>query len=108
MVLNEDFVIHLRNIVEEDVGGLLEARKSYGESWCKRGGIGAFMMLARKMDRIENQAKNCGWDVFEAVRKYPGKEGVLDDIRDLRRYLILVEEYITRTEEGKCHGSNTM
>ena len=35
-----------------------------------------------------------GWDVFEAAQKYSGEEGVLDDIGDLRRYLLLVDHYI--------------
>lgn len=89
----------VRTIAELDVEGLIEAEKGYGDSWKKRGGIGAFMMLARKWDRIENQAKQCGWDIFEAVKKHPGKEGVLDDIRDLRRYLILVEEHCIQPGE---------
>ena len=45
----------LFNLVEDDVRELVEAEKSYGDSWRKRGGTGAFMMLARKWDRIENQ-----------------------------------------------------
>jgi len=45
----------LFNLVEDDVRELVEAEKSYGDSWRKRGGVGAFMMLARKWDRIENQ-----------------------------------------------------
>ena len=32
---------------KEDVEGLAKAEKSYGDSWRQRGGIGAFMMLAR-------------------------------------------------------------
>jgi hypothetical protein len=49
------------------------------------------MMLARKMDRLENQVRKHGWDVFEAIQKDGRAEGIMDDIRDLRRYLILVE-----------------
>lgn len=107
MVSDNNFKGGIMCIVDKDVERLLEARKSYGESWCKRGGIGAFMMLARKWDRIENQTQKCGWDVFKATESFPGKEGLLDDIRDLRAYLILVEEYIGRVEGGKCHGSET-
>ena len=50
------------------------------------------MMLARKWDRIENILSN-KWDIFAAIRKDPsGKDGsMLAEIRDLRRYLMLVE-----------------
>jgi hypothetical protein len=59
------------------------------------------MMLARKFDRIEHQSQKHGWDVFEAGEVYKGEAGLLDDIRDLRRYLLLVEEYIlTNTDTG--------
>ena len=52
------------------------------------------MMLARKFDRIEKQSKSVNWDIFEAATVYNGEEGMLDDIGDLRRYLLLVEHYI--------------
>ena len=42
----------LQTIADSDVVALQEAEKSYGDSWRKRGGVGAFMMLARKWDRI--------------------------------------------------------
>jgi len=57
----------LFNLVEDDVRELMEAEKSYGDSWRKRGGIGAFMMLARKWDRIENQTYKEGYDIFSAL-----------------------------------------
>ena len=77
-----------------DVTALEEAQKSYGDSWRKRGGVGAFMMLARKWDRIENQVGNNNYDVFKTIKDDLSDTGILDDIRDLRRYLLLVEEYI--------------
>ena len=48
------YLTHLEAIAKEDVLGLTKAQQSYGDSWKKRGGVGAFMMLARKWDRIEN------------------------------------------------------
>lgn len=83
-------------IAERDVDALQKAGQSYGDSWKSRGGVGAFMMLARKWDRIENQVKATGYDVFEAYKQDPTADGILDDIQDLRRYLLLVEEEITR------------
>jgi len=79
------------DIAQEDAAGLKEAYKSYGDSWKKRGGVSAFMMLARKWDRLEPQCEKNGYNVFDAVANDPRAEGVIDDIRDLRRYLMLVE-----------------
>jgi hypothetical protein len=81
----------IKEISLYDEEALVDAQKSYGNSWKKRGGVGAFMMLARKWDRIENQAKKFNYDIFETIIDDPSPEGVLDDIGDLRRYLILVE-----------------
>ena len=49
------------------------------------------MMLARKWDRIENQTQREKYDIFQTIRIDNREEGVIDDIRDLRRYLLLVE-----------------
>jgi len=87
------------DITEQDVEELMEAEKSYGDSWRKRGGTGAFMMLARKWDRIENQVKAHNFDVFTAIQKDKRPEGIIDDIHDLRRYLILVEQFIYEKPE---------
>lgn len=95
----------LREIAEEDTSGLLEAYKHYGDSWKKRGGVGAFMMLARKWDRIELRVGKVGveqppgaiakiasaWDIFAHIEADDRSEGLIDDVRDLRRYLLLVE-----------------
>ena len=73
---------------------LNEAEKSYGDSWKQRGGVGAFMMLARKWDRLEKQVTEYHYDVFHAIEQDAREEGIIDDIRDLRRYLFLVEAEI--------------
>jgi hypothetical protein len=90
---------NLRKLTEEDIECLVKAERSYGDSWKKRGGIGAFMMLARKWDRLENKTDEYGWDIFEAIQDDNRPEGILDDIRDLRRYLLLVEEEMERESE---------
>ena len=84
----------MRDIAQKDLTQLINAEKSYGDSWRRRGGTGAFMMLARKFDRIEQQSKSVNWDIFEACEKYDGEDGLLDDIGDLRRYLLLVEQFV--------------
>ena len=92
------YLDYLITVVENDLKALREAEKSYGDSWKRRGGVGAYMMLARKWDRIENQVKqnlpNCEhharWNIFEHLA-HSKPNGIADDVRDLRRYLILVE-----------------
>jgi|TARA_R100001082_G_C4359712_1_gene158717 hypothetical protein len=86
-----DIIVKVNEIAHKDVQQLHEAEKSYGNSWKQRGGVGAFMMLARKWDRIENQTQREKYDIFQTIRIDNREEGVIDDIRDLRRYLLLVE-----------------
>ena len=85
----------IQNLADTDVAKLKHAQESYGDSWRSRGGVGAFMMLARKWDRIENQVSKDGYDIFKTINNDPSSTGILDDIRDLRRYLLLVEGYVT-------------
>ena len=85
---------HIQQLADEDVQKLRQAEESYGDSWRGRGGVGAFMMLARKWDRIENQVEKDGYDVFTTIKNDPSDSGILDDIKDLRRYLLLVESHI--------------
>ena len=91
---------NMKDVAQNDLEALKRAETSYGDSWKRRGGVGAFMMLARKFDRIEHQAQKHGWDIFEAGEVYVGEAGLLDDIRDLRRYLILVENEILENTRG--------
>ena len=83
-------------LVEDDTVGLEKSEKTYGDSWKKRGGMGAFMMLARKWDRIENVCEKCNYDIFEGIKKDPSPTGIIDDIRDLRAYLLLVESEVEK------------
>ena len=86
--------IQIQQLADEDVEKLRQAEESYGDSWRGRGGMGAFMMLARKWDRIENQVAKDGYDVFTTITNDPSDSGILDDIKDLRRYLLLFESHI--------------
>ena len=85
-------------ISAEDWTSLDKAEQDYGDSWRKRGGVGAYMMLARKWDRIENQVVEKGLDIFKSIEQDIRPEGILDDIKDLRRYLLLVEAHM-RTKD---------
>jgi hypothetical protein len=85
----------LNRAAKADVAALKEKHKTYGDSWKRRGGVGAFMMLARKWDRIENQCRQNGYDIFELGKEqFAAVDGILDDIQDLRRYLLLVESEV--------------
>jgi hypothetical protein len=102
---NKTYIDFIQGLAEKDCVKLREKDREYRGSWKQRGGVGAFMMLARKWDRLEPQAKRLGWDVFEAIRQDRRSDGIIDDIRDLRRYLLLVEaEMVAQRvfKEPKC------
>lgn len=99
---------HLDDICQEDAIGIKEAEKNYGSSWKLRGGVGAYFSMVRKIDRIENRCKQvpapvhdhtnpgdliqgCPYDIFTHIEADERAEGLIDDIRDLRRYLCLIE-----------------
>lgn len=87
---------HLAPVAAEDIKELDRKERSYAGSWKKRGGVGAWMMLARKVDRLEHLQEREGGahrDIFEGIAADPsGADGsVLAEVRDLRRYLMLVE-----------------
>ncbi len=44
----------LNRVVWRDIETLQEKEATYRGSWKRRGGVGAFMMLARKWDRLES------------------------------------------------------
>ena len=98
----------IKALAMQDATILEEKDKHYGASWKKRGGVGAYMVTARKWDRIETICEAYGYDIFKAASKTGMEETVLDTIRDLRRYLLLVEEFILyeRTAKGIIPDSN--
>lgn len=73
---------------KNDCGTIRTKDKEYGGSWCRRGGQGAFMMLARKFDRIEKALAIHG-SLAKLIQDDVRTEGVLDDLQDLRCYLLL-------------------
>lgn len=102
----DNFIDALEIIALEDVAGLKKAKESYGNSWKRRGGTGAFMMLARKWDRLENYLPKFAYDIFAALIADRRAEGVIDDIRDLRRYLLLVEAEMRARGFDATHRDN--
>lgn len=95
--MSEDYKL-IQELANNDVKVLKEKGMTYGDSWRKRGGVGAFMMLSRKWDRIENIALGAGYDIF--VSGFENTGDILDDIADLRRYLLLVEAHICYLQKG--------
>ena len=86
---------NLRHELASNLADLLDKKeRHYGSSWKKRGGVGAFMMLARKWDRIENIAQRYGWDILDAGAC--NDADVMDDITDLMGYLLLVAEEVAQ------------
>ena len=77
----------LNELARLDTDMLINKGAQYGDSWKRRGGVGAYMMLARKWDRIEETAKKNGYDIFKAIASDPE---LVDDIQDLGCYLWLV------------------
>lgn len=109
MVSDNGHIQFLDEIAQRDVATIKKKDAEYGASWKKRGGTGAFMMLARKWDRLENglqpveegaSTARLGsaiglaipvYDIITAALLDDRSEGIIDDIRDLRAYLLLIE-----------------
>lgn len=100
------FLSFLSVVAKEDAAGLKKAYASYGPSWKSRGGVGAFMMLARKWDRMEMRLKKIGYDIFKGIATDERGEGLIDDVRDLRRYLMLVEAEMRARGFEATHRDN--
>ena len=92
--LPRGYITKLEEIARTDLEVLRKKDAEYGGSWKKRGGVGAYMMAARKIDRMEVQVAVHHYDIFKAAAEDKRDEGIIDDIRDLRRYLLLIEAEI--------------
>ncbi len=106
------YIKRISQIALTDTLVLKQKDEEYGGSWLKRGGVGAFMMLARKWDRLETAMQTLmmerpgaeaytdrdlvidKYDIIARAVRDDREEGLLDDIGDLRRYLLLVEAEI--------------
>lgn len=88
-----------RHTAQEDQTTLIGKGLHYGDSWKRRGGVGAFMMLARKWDRLDNllSMAGSGPQLYTTLQHNPGQ--VQDDVHDLRRYLLLVEDEAAELSE---------
>lgn len=90
---------HLQAVAVQDVIEIKLKENTYQGSWKRRGGIGAAMMVLRKVDRLEVMLKEGNYDIFNMIKQdLSGNDGtVLAEVRDLRRYLLLIEAEIRAT-----------
>jgi hypothetical protein len=113
---DKGYLDHLRAVAESDIVGLKNAERSYGNSWKLRGGVDTFHMLRRKWERVEKRVATTidataaapgasPYDVFEHVAADRGADGFIDDLRDLRRYLMLVEAETTARKAANLPDS---
>jgi len=92
----------IHTVAHEDAERLVRKDTEYGASWKKRGGVGAYFTMIRKVDRLNNLVPGqIGYDIFEHLAKLDvGSESLLDTLRDLRGYLILIEaEHLVRMQD---------
>jgi hypothetical protein len=89
---------HLEAIGQADVEYVRRKDAHYDASWKKRDGVGAFFTIVRPWDRLESISRSVGYDIFTKIRE-EGLEGpdgsLIACVRDLRRYLLLVEAEMT-------------
>lgn len=87
----------LQQITRDDVSFVEDKDTQYDASWKRHGGVGAFFTIVRPWDRLYNYAKQRGFDLFEMIGE-EGLEGpdgsVIACVRDMRRYLLLVEAHM--------------
>ena len=63
----------------------------YGASWCKRGGVGAWLTTVRKFDRVETQLGNLNMDMWDVSQPHT-TESIEETIIDGINYLLLIVE----------------
>lgn len=95
--LQRERLVWLADVIAEYVA---DKDRQYGSSWRKRGGAGAFMVMARKWDRIETA---CEWEdgdynIFRVFDSDDRQENIGDDVIDLIGYLLVLLEYMIALE----------
>jgi hypothetical protein len=89
------YMDELDNVVTDAVGLIRHKTATYGDSWKRRGGPGAWFTTVRPWDRLEKIVEHHAGNVFDAIRDDPeGHDGsALACVRDIMNYLILIEAH---------------
>lgn len=90
--ISQHYSHHIKKVANDIADLLLQKDKEYGGSWQRRGGVGAYMMLVRKSDRLEEQVKNeYRYDIFEACTdETKASESLVDTLKDQVGYGLLI------------------
>lgn len=96
---------HLNTVTKADVEYVATKDAQYDASWKKRGGRGAWFTIVRPWDRLESMLKRLyADDVFFGLNHegLTGPDGsLIACVRDLRRYLLLLECEMMEQEEQR-------
>ena len=77
-------------LMARDHAAITKGAQHYGPSWKQRGGPGAYMVAIRKWDRLLVQLQRHAFSWEDAVTADQRAEGIMDDVRDLRCYLLMI------------------
>lgn len=105
---------HLASITEGDLDYVRRKDAQYQASWKRHGGVGAFFTIVRPWDRLYSMvtAPDKVWPQYDLMRavlhEMDGKDGsVLACVRDLRRYLLLVEAEALEQQLNEVDGDSS-
>lgn len=82
--------------------------REYGSSWKKRGGAGAFFAVVRKWDRLEEQCRMRGYDLFDCSDDPGSTESLEETLGDTINYLLLVLQTRKQIREVKGAGAGVV
>ena len=85
----------LDRVVGDAVALIRKKTETYGDSWKRRGGAGAWFTTVRPWDRLEKILEKHDGNIFAALAADPsGQDGsALACVRDTMNYLILIEAH---------------
>ena len=82
----------LEDYIFSNIELLRKKDSEYGASWCRRGGVGAFFTVWRKVDRLEEQLKRVQFNILDVNQDPASTESLDETMKDLMLYLALVLE----------------
>lgn len=93
--MDMEYMNRLDDVAGDAVALIREKTETYGDSWKRRGGPGAWFTTVRPIDRLEGIMSRHGGDIFAAIEAQPdGPDGsALACVRDIMNYCILIEAH---------------